>query len=207
MRKFALSLAALALVASPALAGKYNTKVSVGDKAPTFSGVEATTPKGEVISVSLPELKEDVVILVFQANHCPMVVAYEDRVNDLAAAYAGKSVKVVGIAVSGKGTRKLDDLNAIKAKVAEKDSKINFTYGYDETMDIGRAYGVTTTPQFFVLDKERKIRYTGALDDNAKESSVKVNYVKAATDALLSGKEIEVTETKARGCGVSYDKK
>ncbi len=207
MRKFALSLAALALVASPALAGKYNTKVSVGDKAPTFSGIAATTPKGEEVSVSLPDLKEDVVILVFQANHCPMVVAYEDRVNDLTAAYKGKNVKVVSIAVSGKGTRKLDDLSAIKAKVAEKDSKINFTYGFDETQAVGRSYGVTTTPQFFVLDKERKIRYTGALDDNAKESSVKVNYVKAAVDALLSGKEIEVTETNARGCGVQYDKK
>jgi peroxiredoxin len=206
MRKFALSLAVLALAAAPALAGKYNTKVSVGDKAPSFSGVAATTPKGEEVSVSLPDLKEDVVILVFQANHCPMVVAYEDRVNDLAAAYPGKNVKLVSIAVSGQSTRKQDDLSAIKAKVAEKDSKINFTYGFDDTQAIGRAYGVTTTPQFFVLDKARNIRYTGALDDNAKESAVKVNYVKAAVDSLLAGKDVEVTETKARGCGVQYDK-
>ena len=67
MRKFLLSVAAVALVASPALAGKYNKKVSVGDKAPTFSGIPATTPKGEEASLSLGDMKEDVVVLVFLA--------------------------------------------------------------------------------------------------------------------------------------------
>src|SRR4051812_37654578 len=119
MRKFALSLAALALIASPALAGKFNKKVSVGDKAPTFSGIAASTPTGEEASISLPDIKEDVVVLVFAANHCPVVIAYEDRVNDLVDAYKGKSVKVVGIAVSGKSTRKVDDLSAIKVRAKD----------------------------------------------------------------------------------------
>jgi len=205
MRKFALSLAALALIASPALAGKFNKKVSVGDKAPTFSGIAASTPTGEEASISLPDIKEDVVVLVFAANHCPVVIAYEDRVNDLVDAYKGKSVKVVGIAVSGKGTRKQDDLSAIKVRA--KDGKFNYVYGFDETQDVGRAYGVTNTPQFFVLDKDRKIAYTGALDDSQSESKVSKTYVKDAVDALLAGKTPEVTETRAVGCGVSYDKK
>ena len=99
-----LSLAALALVASPALAGdksKYNSKVSVGDKAPTFAGIPATTPKGEEVSLSLGDIKEDVVVLVFLANHCPAVVGYEDRIQQLVDDFKGKSVKVVGVAVSG----------------------------------------------------------------------------------------------------------
>jgi len=202
MRKFALSLAALALIASPALAGKFNKKVSIGEKAPTFSGLAAATPKGEEASVSLPDLKEEVVVVVFLANHCPVVLAYEDRLNDLVSAYKGKSVKVVGVAVSGKGTRKSDDLTAIKERA--KDGKFNYVYGFDETQDVGRAYGATNTPQFFVLDKDRKIAYMGALDDNQTESKVTKTYVKDAVDALLAGNKVPVAETIPKGCGIQY---
>ena len=52
---------------------------------------------------------------------------------------------------------------------------------------IGRAYGATNTPQFFVLDKERKIRYTGAMDDSQDESKVTKTYLRDAVDALLKG--------------------
>jgi len=79
MRKFVLSLVAVAAIALPALAGKYNKVVSVGEKAPTFSGLPAIY-NGEETSVSLPDIKEDVVVLVFLANHCPVVLAYEDRI-------------------------------------------------------------------------------------------------------------------------------
>jgi len=205
MRKFALSLAAVALIASPAMAGKFNKKVSVGEAAPTFSGLAASTPKGEEASISLPDIKEDVVVVVFLANHCPVVIAYEDRINDLVSAYKGKSVKVVGIAVSGKGTRKTDDLSAIKDRA--KEGKFNYVYGFDDTQDIGRAYGATNTPQFFVLNKDRKICYMGALDDSQTESKVTKTYVKDAVDALLSGKTPPVDETRPVGCGVSYDAK
>ena len=207
MRKFLLSLAAVALVASPALAGKYNKKVSVGDKAPTFSGIPATTPKGEEASLSLGDIKEDVVVLVFLANHCPVVVAYEDRVQQLVDDMKGKSVKIVAVAVSGGGSRKSDDLVAIKERLTKDgEKKFNYVYGFDDTQKIGSDYGAVATPQFFVLDKERKIRYMGALDDNQNESKASKTFVKDAVGALLSGKEVEVTETRPMGCGIQYDK-
>ena len=57
-----------------------------------------------------------------------------------------------------------DRIPAIKDYM--KEHKSNYIYGYDESQKIGHAYGATNTPQFFVLDKERKIRYLGAMDDN-----------------------------------------
>jgi len=206
MRKFVLALAAVALVASPAFAGKYNKKINIGQKAPDFSGVEAIDGKGGTTSVSLPDLKEDVVVLVFLANHCPYVTAIEDRLIDFADSNKGKSVRLVGIAVSGRGTRSKDDLTAIKEKTKEK--KFNFAYGFDESQDVGRAYNATNTPQFFVLDKDRKIRYQGAFDnapmDEAKASK---HYVQDAVNALLAGKDVAVTETQQIGCGIQYDRK
>jgi peroxiredoxin len=200
MRKWILSFAALALVASPAFAGKYNKVVSPGDKAPDFSGLPAVSD-GKDTSVSLADVKEDVVVVVFLANHCPVVHRYEDRVIDLVNDYKGKSVKVVGLSVSTLGQ---DKIPGIKDYMKEKGS--NYLYGYDESQAVGKAYGATNTPQFFVLDKDRTIRYTGALDDNQEEGKVKHNYVRDAIDALLAGKSVEVTETRAVGCGIQYKK-
>jgi len=78
MRTLALSLTALALIAGPALAGQYNKVVSVGEKAPTFSGIPAIQGEKET-TINLGDIQEDVVVLVFLGNHCPVVQAYEDR--------------------------------------------------------------------------------------------------------------------------------
>jgi len=200
MRKIALSLVVLSLVAIPAFAGKYNKVISVGDKAPDISGIPAIE-NGEQKSLTLSDIKEDVVVLVFLANHCPVVRAYEDRVIDFTKDYKDKGVKVVGIAVSQQSGDKLPGI-----KDYMKENKSNYIYGYDESQAIGKAYGAVATPQFFVLDKERKIRYTGALDDNQREDKVTKNYLRVAVDAVLKGETVAVDETKAVGCGVSYKK-
>jgi len=201
MRKVLLSLVVISAIAIPALAGKYNKAVSVGDKAPTFSGLPAVY-NGEESSVSLPDIKEDVVVVVFLANHCPVVQAYEDRLIEFTNDYKSKGVRVVGIAVS---LMEGDKLPGIKNYT--KDKKSNYIYGYDETQAVGRAYGATRTPEFFVLDKERKIRYTGTLDDNQSEGKVSKTYLRDAVDAVLKGETPAVVETRPMGCGVTYNKK
>lgn len=204
MRKMFLSLAALALIASPALAGagKYNKVVAPGDAAPAIAGIPAVMGEKDT-TLNLADVKEDVVVVVFLANHCPAVTAYEDRVIDFANDYKGKSVKVVALSVNDMDD---DRLPAIKERVKKK--SYNFAYGYDASQDVGRAYGAANTPQFFVLDKARTIRYTGAFDDNMREEDkVEKKYVRDAVDALLKGESVEIAETRAVGCGIGYTKK
>jgi len=198
MRKLALTLAGLALIASPAFAGEFNKKVSIGDKAPKFSGIPAVM-KDKETTLDLDSIKEDVVVVVFLGNHCPVVVAYEDRIIDFAKEFEGKSVKVVGICVNNQDS---DRLPAIKDRVKEKG--YNYVYGYEESGAIGKAYGATRTPEFFVLDKSRTIRYMGALDDNQQENKVKKTYLKDAVSTLLKGESPEVAETRPVGCGINY---
>jgi thiol-disulfide isomerase/thioredoxin len=200
MRKILFGFFALALVAAPVFAGKYNKVVSVGEQAPTFAGIPAVY-NGEDTSLTLSDIKEDVVVLVFLGNHCPVVVAYEDRLIEFTKAYKDKNVRVVGVAV---GDIEGDKIPGIKEYT--KDHGSNYIYGYDESQAIGKAYGATNTPQFFVLDKARKIRYTGAMDDNTKESGVTKHYLSDAVDALLKGETPAVTETRPVGCGVRYKK-
>jgi len=199
MRKMILSLAVLAMVSTSAFAGQFNKVVSVGEKAPAFSDLPATTKSGNDLSVSLADVKEDVVVVVFLANHCPVVVAYEDRLIDFTKDCSGKGVKVVGFSVSAQDQDKLP-----KIKEYMKDKGSNYTYAYDESQQIGKAYGATNTPQFFVLDKNRVIKYMGAMDDSMEEGKVKKTYLRDAVDAVLKGDSPEVSETQPKGCGVSY---
>jgi len=201
MRKSLFSLFAVAVIANPVFAGQYNKVVSVGQKAPSFAGIPAGH-NGQDSSLTLSDLKEDVVVLVFLGNHCPAVQAVEDRLIDFVNDYKGKSVKLVGVAV---GDIEEDKIPGIKKYTKEKGS--NYLYGYDETQAIGKAYGATNTPQFFVLDKDRTIRYMGAMDDSTmKEDKVTKTYVRDAVDALLKGDKPAVEETRAVGCGVRYKK-
>ena len=198
MRKLAMGLVVLSLIALPAIAGKYNKTISVGDKAPDFAGLPAVE-NGEDTSLTLADIKEPVVVLVFLGNHCPVVQAYEDRLIDFTAAYKDKNVKVVGVSVND-----LDSDRLPKIKEYMKEHKSNYIYGYDESQKIGHAYGANCTPSFFVLDKERKIRYMGAMDDSQQEARVKKTYLKDAVEALLKGDTPPVEETRATGCGMKY---
>jgi len=201
MRKVLLSLVAVAAIAIPALAGKYNRAISVGQKAPDISGIPAVFNSQDA-SLTLSDLKEDIVVLVFLANHCPVVQAYEDRLIDFTKDYKEKGVRVVGISVNDRDD---DRLPAIKQYTKKHGS--NYIYGYDESQAIGRAYGATNTPQFFVLDKERNIRYTGTMDDSQNEAKVTKTYLRDAVDALLKGDSPAVDETRPAGCGVQYTKR
>jgi len=200
MRKMFLSLAVLALVASPVLAGEFNKVITVGQKAPSFTGIPAVMVEKDA-SLNLDNLtKDNVVVLVFLANHCPVVTAYEDRIIDFANDYKGKNVKVVAVCVDVMNDQ--DKLPGIKQRV--KDKGYTFVYGYDDSQEIGKAYGATNTPQFVVIDKDKTIRYTGALDDNQNESKATKQYLRDAVDAVLKGDSPEVKETRAVGCGIRY---
>ena len=71
-----------------------------------------------------------------------------------------------------------------------------FPYLYDESQKIGRVYGATVTPEFFVLNKERRVVYMGAMDDNMVPSEVKTQYLLPAVEAALKGAPPARSETR-----------
>jgi thiol-disulfide isomerase/thioredoxin len=202
MRQWTLSLAVVALIAGTSYAGKFNKVLSVGDKAPAIAGITAVDGDKEV-TLNLDDIKEDVVVVAFLANHCPVVKASEDRMVDVVKAYKGKSVKFIGVCCSNESMAQEDGIPGIKAAI--KEGKYNMTYGYDPSGKVGKAYGATNTPQFVVLDKTRTVKYLGAMDDSPNnESKVTKTYLKPAVDAVLGNETVELTETKPVGCGIAY---
>jgi peroxiredoxin len=193
----AVTIVAMTLGA-PAEAGKFNKALSIGDVAPSFDKLPGVDGKEH----SLADWKDkDVVVLVVTCNHCPMATAYEDRLIALAKKYAsGSDSKVVVVAVS---VSHLEADKLPKMRQRAKEKGFNFPYLYDESQRIGRALGANVTPEFFVMNKERKIVYMGAMDDN--QNDPKVNYLELAIEAALKGELPATKETRPRGCEIKYE--
>ena len=171
----------------------------VGGRAPDWSGIIGVDDKEH----SLADYeKAKAIVLVFTCNHCPVAVAYQDRLIALQKDYGPKGVQLIAVNVNNVPSDRLD-----KMKQRAKAKEFNFPYIYDPSQKMGHDYGAKVTPHTFVLDSARKIAYIGAIDNSKKADKADKHYVRDALDALLAGKKAPQAETKAFGCSVKYEKK
>jgi peroxiredoxin len=197
MRTWMLA-SALCLVATPAMAGKFNAVLNIGDQAPAWSELEGVDGKRH----ALADLDaKDVVVVVFTCNSCPVATDYEDRILAFSKKHAGPDGKVALVAINV-NTVAEDKLPKMKERAEAR--KFDFPYLYDESQKIGRDFGAAFTPEVFVLDRERKVVYMGGIDDNSNADMVKHAYLEEAVTAALSGAKPEVAEAPAIGCRVRY---
>jgi peroxiredoxin len=178
-------------------AEKPRDEFSVGDPAPKFENLAGIDDKQH----SLKDFADaKAVVVVFTCNHCPVAIAYEDRLNALQKDYADKGVKLVAINVNN---MEQDKLPAMKERAEEKG--FEFTYLYDPSQKVGRDFGAAVTPHVFLLDGNQRLAFVGPFDDNMDESKVTKKYLRDAIDAVLAGKTPEVAEEKPFGCGIKYE--
>lgn len=202
MRRCTLICALALAVVGTAAAGKYNKKLSPGDKAPSFADLPGTDGKKHGLA---DYAGKDFVVVVFTSNECPIATSYEKRLIDLTKKYASgdkSRVAVVAVNVSLDEDERLD-----KMKAAAKVKGFNFAYLSDPSQKIGRQHGASVTPEVFVLDKDRKIAYMGGIDDNEEVAMVTKKYLADALDALLAGKPVPAAETRPTGCSIEYKAK
>ena len=143
-------------------------------------------------------------IVTFTCNTCPFAVAYEDRLVELDEKYAKQGYPVIAIMPNNIEVKPGDNMASMKKRAQEKG--FTFPYLMDKGQKVYPKFGATKTPHVYILEKTKKgnvVKYIGAIDDNHRDASaVKVKYVENAVDALLAGKEVKQTETKAIGCSI-----
>src|SRR5436190_1306024 len=81
-----------------------------------------------------------------------------------------------------------------------KEKGFPYPYLYDETQKIAKDHGATYTPEFFVLDRDRRLAYMGAMDDVSPPRQESKHFLDDAVTAVLAGRKPPVAETLARGC-------
>lgn len=176
------------------------TGYKIGDNATDFSLI-GTDDKMHSLS-QYPDAKGFIVI--FTCNHCPYVIAYEDRINALDAKYKPLGYPVIAINPNDASVQPEDSLDLMKVRAQEKG--FTFPYLVDENQEIYPQYGATKTPHVFILQKENGnhiVKYIGTIDDNYEDANdVSERYVEDAVDALLKNEPIKQTETVAIGCTI-----
>jgi peroxiredoxin len=199
IRPIAVWIVLTVLLVPAAWAGKYNKTLSIGDAAPDWKDLPGID--GEMHS--LDEFKDkQCLVIAFTCNTCPYAEDYEGRLVALQKKLAadGKAALVAINANKVKGDLLPDMQQRAKAK------GFNFPYLHDETQQVAKAYGATYTPEFVVLDSDRKVVYLGAFDDSTDASQVEKHHVEDAVAAVLESKTPTTAETPAVGCAVRYEK-
>jgi peroxiredoxin len=203
--------ASVSLAGPPTVADEHPT-LSIGAQAPDFSlpGVDGKT-------YSLKDFKKaNVLMVVFTCVHCPTAQAYEDALKQLASDYQSKGVAVVAISPNDPKSIRLDELGYTDLsdgfedmKNRAKDKQFNFPYLFDgETSAASMKYGPQATPHVFIFDKDRKLKYTGRIDDGlGLPGRAKSFDTKKALDQLLGGQAIATEKTKTFGCSVKWPEK
>ncbi|WP_412985998.1 thioredoxin family protein [Pontimicrobium sp. IMCC45349] len=201
-------LKTITMIAVVLLVSAFTTKTAVGPNHGYHIGDVATDFSLENIDgkmVSLADYNDAKgFIVIFTCNTCPYAVAYEDRIIDLDKKYASKGYPVIAIMPNNTDVKPGDNMKAMKARAASKG--FTFPYLMDKGQKIYPQYGATKTPHVYILEKTKRgnvVKYIGAIDDNYQDASkVNTKYVEDAVDALLDGKEIKETKTRAIGCSI-----
>ena len=173
--------------------------LQIGDAAPAFSlrGVD-----GKTFDLGSFEAKS-IVVVVFSCNHCPYVQAYEGRLVGIQRDYGSRGIQVVAINSNDDEAYPDDSFPAMVVRAREK--HFNFPYLRDTTQAVAQAYGATHTPQLFVFDRARRLRYTGKIDDNwQRPEAATRQYLRETLDALLDGGEPDEPTTFAIGCTIKW---
>ena len=197
IRTTLFGIAALSLVALPAFGA-----AAVGAPAPAFSlkGLDGKT-------YSLADFKGKTVVLEWVNPNCPVSNrhATEKTMTELVKKHGGG--EVVWLGINSTNPEHKDFLKPADHLAWNKKQGINYTILYDETGKIGKAYDAKTTPHMFIVDKEGKIAYNGAIDDDPQgrnEMMKRLNYVNAGLTAEKAGKNPDPASTKPYGCSVKY---
>jgi len=146
------------------------------------------------------------VLVVFTANHCPFAKAYEDRITGLHRRYAAQGYPVMAIQPNDPAAYEEDSFENMKLRATQK--SYAFPYLLDETQEVARAFGVTRTPQVYLLQKTGDrfvVAYVGAIDDSPQDVlSVKRRYVEEALAHLLADRPVSTPTTRAVGCAIKW---
>ena len=148
-----------------------------------------------------------IVVVVFVGVDCPLVRLYAPRLAELAAEYAPRGVAYLAV------DSNRQDSPAALSEFADK-FRLGFPLLHDPAQTVADQFGAERTPEVFVLDAQRRIRYRGRVDDQygfdrGDGKTPPINYqrpaperhdLREALDEILAGGAVSVPRTEAPGC-------
>ena len=197
MKKFVLICALIAVTALAAFSKDKPDTVKLDAVVKNFS---LKDDNGKSHALQKLSEKKTAVVVLFLATQCPIATDYAARIVALVDAYAEKDVQFVGINSNRQETVE---------EIAEYSEKHGFEFPVlkDPGNKIADYFAARRTPEVFLLDKKRILRYRGAIDDKRAEPTK--HYLQTALDLVISAQEIpeKSKKTRAVGCTIKRVRK
>ncbi len=178
-----------------------STMLPLGTRAPDFELTDTVT--GETMRLEDFAGKEALLVM-FICNHCPYVQHVRAGLAKLGEDYADEGIAIVAISANDPVAYPDDAPERLAAEA--KRAGYRFPYLFDETQQVARAYTAACTPDFFLFDRQRELVYRGQFDSSRPGNGVPVTGedLRAAIDAVLSGRTVSVEQRPSTGCGIKW---
>lgn len=198
MKIYKIIFIALVLLTKPLLAQKYPT-LEINQKMPV-QNYKVKSIEGDFMSLN-DNIKNNGILVVFTSNKCPFVVMWEDRYKLIEDECIKSDIGMVYI--NSNEARRDGDDSIDKMKEHARKMGYNYPYLIDRNSKIANSFGAKTTPHIFLFNKNKKLIYKGAIDDNYQSiKNVKEKYLINAITQLNNNEEIKINTTKAIGCSI-----
>lgn len=142
-------------------------------------------------------------VIAFLGVGCPVARQYAGRLEEIAATYADRGVRVIGVDANRQDS-------ADEFAGAAREIGVTFPLAMDPRQRIARALGATRTGGVVVLDARGAAAYAGRIDDQfapgVTRSAATNRELVAAIDDLLAGRPVAVPRTEAVGCLITFDR-
>lgn len=194
-----LILAALPIVAIAIMALR-----PVSDPLPIGSPLPKPDKKMRDISgkeISFTQaMKKNGLMIMFSCNTCPVVKKYQPRTNEICQYALDNSF---GVVLLNPNEANRDDGDSFDdMKDYGKRESYKWYYTVDQNSEMADAFGATRTPEVFLFDKDGKLAYRGAIDDNQNDAKGASKLLRSAMEALMAGKDVAVKTSRSVGCSI-----
>lgn len=165
---------------------------------PDYKMKDAITGK----EVSLNDTKkENGLLVMFSCNTCPYVIKNQERTNDICKYALDNKIGVILIN-SNEGQRGGDDSYDAMKDYA-KEQGYNWYYVVDKNSELADAFSAKRTPENFLFNKDGKLIYHGAIDDNPSDAgNIQRKHLREAIGELVNGKDVTVKTSRSIGCTI-----
>ena len=178
-----------------------STMLSLGTDAPDFS--LKNVADGKLVSLGDFTGKKGLLVM-FICNHCPFVKHLATALATFGVEYQGKGLGIA--AISSNDVKAHPDDAPEKMAAEAKKHGWTFSYLYDETQEVAKAYEAACTPDFFLFDKAGKLAYRGQFDSSRPDSGIPITGqdLRQACDAVLAGKTVPEAQRPSIGCNIKW---
>ncbi|MGE3465782.1 MAG: redoxin domain-containing protein [Pyrinomonadaceae bacterium] len=159
----------------------------------TMDNFELPGTDGKTHSLNSLKGKNGAVVMFLSAQ-CPVVKAYIDRIDAVAADYKAKGITFIGI-----NSNVTEDFDWVKR---DGDENFKFPMLIDKGNKLADLLGATVTPEAYYVNSKNVLLYHGAIDNDRTAKAITDQYLRTAFDQSLAGRKVENTRKNAFGCTI-----